>query len=78
MTHTITATYEHGVFVPETPVDLPEHTVVKLVLPNKQVKKTKLSTAETNFLSLRGICRDLAGTNSVSIQKKIRSEWRGR
>jgi predicted DNA-binding antitoxin AbrB/MazE fold protein len=77
MTHTITATYEHGVFVPKTPVDLPEHTVVKLVLPKKHAKKSQITEPESRFLSLRGICCDLADLDSVAMQKKIRSEWRG-
>ena len=77
MPQSITATYEHGVFVPLTPVDLPEHAVVKLVFPKKTVKHSRLSEQEAHLLSLRGICRELAGTDSVQLQKKIRSEWRG-
>jgi|WetSurMetagenome_2_1015567.scaffolds.fasta_scaffold2137514_1 predicted DNA-binding antitoxin AbrB/MazE fold protein len=77
MSHTITATYEHGVFVPKTPVDLPEHTVVKLLLPKKHSKKSEITEPEALFLSLRGICRDLADLDSVEMQRKIRSEWRG-
>lgn len=33
MPRTITAIYEHGVFVPQTPVNLPEHALVKVSLP---------------------------------------------
>lgn len=33
MSHTITAVFEHGVFVPQAPVDLPEHAIVKVSLP---------------------------------------------
>lgn len=77
MPQTIAATYEHGVFVPRTPVNLPEHTEVKLLLPKITTKRNQLTEAEKSFLALRGISHDLAGTDSVEIQKKIRSEWRG-
>ncbi len=33
MPRTITAIYEHGVFVPQTTVNLPEHATVKISLP---------------------------------------------
>jgi len=33
MASSITAIYEHGVFIPEIPVDLPEHTTVIVALP---------------------------------------------
>ena len=33
MPNTITAVYENGVFVPQTPVHLPEHATVKISLP---------------------------------------------
>jgi hypothetical protein len=36
-----------------------------------------MTEAEMSFLALRGISHDLAGTDSVEMQKKIRSEWRG-
>lgn len=39
MPHTITAVYEHGVFVPQTPVSLPEHATVKVSLPGSRRKK---------------------------------------
>jgi len=74
---TISATYEHGVFVPRTPVNLPEHTEVKLLLPKTTTKRNQLAAAEKRFLALRGISHDLAGTDSVAMQKKIRGEWRG-
>jgi len=77
MPQTIAATYEHGVFVPLVPVNLPEHTEVKLLLPKITTKRNRLTEAEKNFLALRGISHDLAGTDSVEMQKKIRSEWRG-
>ena len=77
MPQTIAATYEHGVFVPRTPVNLPEHTEVKLILPKAKTKRNQLTEAETSFLALRGISHDLTGTDSVEMQKKIRSEWRG-
>jgi predicted DNA-binding antitoxin AbrB/MazE fold protein len=77
MPQTITATYEHGVFVPQTPVDLPEHTVVILVLPKKHAKQPQMTDSEARFLSLRGICSDLGGLDAVEMQRKIRSEWRG-
>lgn len=77
MPQTIAATYEHGVFVPRVPVDLPEHTEVKLLLPKIKTKRNQLTEAEMGFLALRGISHNLAGTDSVEIQKKIRSEWRG-
>ena len=77
MPQTIAATYEHGVFVPRIPVNLPEHTEVKLLLPKIRTKRTKLTEAESSFLELRGISQNLAGTDSVELQKKIRSEWRG-
>jgi predicted DNA-binding antitoxin AbrB/MazE fold protein len=32
MPRTITAIYEHGVFVPQAPVNLPEHATVKVLL----------------------------------------------
>jgi predicted DNA-binding antitoxin AbrB/MazE fold protein len=75
MPQTIAATYERGVFVPQDPVNLPEHTVVKLLIP-KTKKRNQLTNAEMSFLALRGICGNLAGTDSVEIQKQIRSEWR--
>ena len=77
MPQTIAATYEHGVFVPRIPVNLPEHTEVKLLLPKIKAKRNQLTEEEMSFLSLRGISHDLAGTDSVEMQKKIRSEWRG-
>ena len=77
MPHTIAATYEHGVFIPRIPVNLPEHTEVKLLLPKIKTKRNQLTEAEMSLLELRGISNDLAGTDSVEVQKKIRSEWRG-
>ena len=77
MPQTIAATYEHGVFVPRTPVNLPEHTEVKLLLPQITSKRNLLTNAEMSFLALRGISHNLAGTDSVEMQKKIRNEWRG-
>lgn len=77
MPQTITATYEHGVFVPRMPVDLPEHTEVKLLIPATTRKRNQLAEAEKSFLALCGISHDLAATDSVETQKKIRSEWRG-
>lgn len=78
MPRTITATYEHGVFVPRIPVNLPEHTEVKLLLPKVTTKHHQLTDAENSFLALQGISRNLAGMDSVEMQKKIRGEWRGR
>ena len=77
MPQTIAATYEHGVFVPCIPVNLPEHTEVKLLLPKLTIKRKQLSKAEMSFLALRGISHKLAKTDSVELQKQIRSEWRG-
>jgi len=77
MPQTIDATYEHGVFVPRIPVNLPEHTEVKLLLPKLTAQQNQLTKAEMSFLALRGISQNLAGTDSVETQKKIRSEWRG-
>ena len=77
MPQTIVATYEHGVFVPRIPVDLPEHTEVKLLLPKLKTKRSQLTEAERSFLALRGVSHDLAGTDSVEMQKKVRGEWRG-
>lgn len=77
MPQTIAATYEHGVFVPRTPVNLPEHTEVKLLLPKIATKRKPLGAAEKSFLALRGVSRDLAGTDAVAMQKKLRDEWRG-
>ncbi|MDD2851069.1 MAG: antitoxin family protein [Desulfuromonadaceae bacterium] len=77
MPQTISATYEHGVFVPNTPVNLPEHTEVKLLLPEIASKRNQLTKAEMSFLALRGICHNLAETDSVEMQKNIRNEWRG-
>ena len=76
MPQTISATYEHGVFVPSTPVNLPEHTEVKLLLPKLIIKRNQLTKAEMSFLALRGISHNLAGADSVEMQKNIRSEWR--
>jgi predicted DNA-binding antitoxin AbrB/MazE fold protein len=77
MPQTITATYEEGVFVPRVPVNLPEHTEVKLLLPKLATKRNQLTKAELSFLALRGISHNTAGADSVEMQKKIRSEWRG-
>ena len=77
MPQIIAATYEHGVFVPRTPVNLPEHTEVKLLLPKVTSKRDQLTKAEMSFLALRGISHDLAGADSVVMQKNIRNEWRG-
>lgn len=77
MPQTIAATYEHGVFVPRIPVNLPEHPEVKLLLPKIKTKRNQMAEAEMSFLALRGISQNLAGTNSVEMQKKIRNEWRG-
>jgi len=74
MPRTIAATYEHGVFVPCGPVNLPEHTEVKLLLPKLTTKRNQLTKTEMSFLALRGISHNLAGTDSVEMQKKIRSE----
>lgn len=77
MPQTIAATYEHGVFVPRIPVNLPEHTEVKLLLPKILSKRNQLTKAEMSFLALRGISHNLARTDSVEMQKNIRNEWRG-
>ncbi len=77
MPQTIAATYEHGVFVPRIPVDLPEHTEVELLLPKITSKRNQLTKAEISFLALRGISHNFSGTDSVEMQKNIRSEWRG-
>jgi len=39
MPNTITAVYENGVFVPLTPVQLPEHATVKISLPGLTKKR---------------------------------------
>lgn len=36
MPHTITATFENGVFIPHSKIDLPEHATVKVVVPDPQ------------------------------------------
>ncbi len=77
MPQTIAATYEHGVFVPRVPVNLPEHTEVKLFLPKIATKRYPLTAMEQKFLALCGITRALAGKDSVELQKEIRNEWRG-
>jgi predicted DNA-binding antitoxin AbrB/MazE fold protein len=77
MPQTIAATYEHGVFVPRIPVNLPEHTEVKLLIPKLTTKRNQLTKAEMSFLALRGISQNLAKTDSVEVQRQIRSEWRG-
>ena len=77
MSQTIAATYEHGVFVPCIPVNLPEHTEVKLLLPKIKIKRNQMTEAEMSFLALRGISHNLAKTDSVEVQRQIRSEWRG-
>ena len=77
MPQTITAIYEHGVFVPCIPVNLPEHTEVQLLLPKVTKKQNQLNKAEMSFLALRGISHGLAKTDSVEVQRQIRSEWRG-
>jgi len=77
MPQTIAATYEHGVFVPRIPVNLPEHTEVKLLLPKLKTKRNELTKAEMSFLALRGVSQDLTGSDSVELQKNMRSEWRG-
>lgn len=77
MPQTIIATYEHGVFVPRIPVNLPEHTEVRLRLPKTSLQRNHLSDAETIFLALGGISHDLTPVDSVEMQKKMRSEWRG-
>lgn len=41
MPQTITAIYEHGVFVPQTPVNLPEHAQVKVTIPKSAGKGAK-------------------------------------
>jgi hypothetical protein len=63
--------------VPRTPVNLPEHTEVQLLLPKIKTKRNKLEEAESVFLALRGISNNLAGADSVDLQRKIRSEWHG-
>ncbi len=77
MPQTIIATYEHGVFVPRIPVNLPEHTEVRLRLPKTTLKRNQLTYAEKSFLALGGVSHDLTPADSVELQKKIRSEWRG-
>ena len=77
MPQTIAATYEHGVFVPRIPVNLPEHTEVKFLLPKLKTKRNELTKAEMSFLALRGVSQDLTGSDSVELQKNMRSEWRG-
>ena len=77
MPQTIVATYEHGVFVPRVPVNLPEHTEVTLLLPKITTKRNQLTEAEMSFLALRGISHAPAGTDSVEMQKRIRREWSG-
>lgn len=77
MSQTIVATYEHGVFVPRMPVNLPEHTEVKLILPTLTTKRNQLTKAEMSFLALRGVSQTIAKTDSVEVQKQVRSEWRG-
>ena len=77
MPQTIDATYEHGVFVPRIPVNLPEHTEVKLLLPKISTKRNQLAKAEMSFLALRGIIHNLPRTDSVEVQRQIRREWRG-
>jgi predicted DNA-binding antitoxin AbrB/MazE fold protein len=77
MPQTIIATCEHGVFVPRIPVNLPEHTEVRLRLPKTTPKRNHLTDAEKSFLALGGISHNLTPTDSVEVQKKIRGEWRG-
>lgn len=40
MPQAITAVYENGVFIPQTPVNLPQHTAVIISLPSVSRAKT--------------------------------------
>ena len=39
MAHAITAIYENGIFIPQVAVNLPEHAMVKVMLPASHAKK---------------------------------------
>ena len=41
MPNTITAIYKNGVFVPQTPIHLPEHATVKISLPKLPKKSPR-------------------------------------
>lgn len=57
MPQTIQAVYEHGVFVPSTPVDLPEHTRVTISIPTKGAL-TKKSFALDAIVGIASDCKD--------------------
>jgi predicted DNA-binding antitoxin AbrB/MazE fold protein len=49
MSHTITAIFENGVFVPKSKVDLPERTTVKVSIPAAPSRKRKGCALEALF-----------------------------
>ena len=68
---TITATYEHGVFVPQTPVDLPEHAKVKVSIPSSLTKaKKKAPIAAILDLSDECTARDLSANHDEYLYGK--------
>jgi len=48
MPQTITAIYEHGVFVPQTPVNLPEYAQVKVTIPKSAGKGCQATVSWTD------------------------------
>lgn len=49
MSQAITAVYENGVFVPRTSVIIPEHTTVKISIPDIPARKRKSWNPEALF-----------------------------
>lgn len=67
MGNTISVVYEHGVFVPEGKVDLPEHTRLTVVLPPAPAGRR---------YDFSDLCGKLAWKgDALAAQRKLRDEW---
>jgi len=67
MAHTITATFEKGVFIPQAKIDLPEHATVKVVIPDTPSK----GSAKNLKGSLAGLGVHLSAEDFASARQTL-------
>jgi predicted DNA-binding antitoxin AbrB/MazE fold protein len=71
MPQAITAVYENGVFIPRTKVVLPEHTTVKISIPDVPSRKRKKGSIEALFdLAPGGTETDVAVNHDIYLYGK--------
>lgn len=75
MPQAITAVYENGVFVPRTRVVIPEHTTVKIFIPDTHPRKKKSVSPEALFdLAPGGEATDVSVNHDTYLYRNPREK----